>query len=86
MSRPRVQIESHNQQDRLRAHLAGVLPRLRALPGVIGITLNGGLARGFADELSEIDLTLYLETGTYVAWEHGRSPIPQGIAVLDGML
>jgi predicted nucleotidyltransferase len=86
MSRPQVQIESPNQQDRLRAHLVGLLPRLIALPGVVGITLSGGLARGYADELSEIDLTLYLETGTYVTWERGQSPIPQGIAVLDGML
>lgn len=86
MVRPHVQIDTPNQQTRLRRHLEGVLPRLIALPGVIGITLSGGLARGFADELSEIDLTLYLETGTYVAWERGQSPIPQGIAMLDGML
>jgi hypothetical protein len=86
MGRPHVQIDTPNEQDRLRRHLEGTLPDLIKLPGVIGITLNGGLARGFADELSEIDLTLYLETGTYVDWEHGRSPIPQGIAMLDGML
>ncbi len=87
MPRPHVQIvSSANQLDQFRAHLRGQFPRLAALPGVVGIALGGGMARGFVDELSEIDLTLYLTPEAYAAWMAGGAPIPTGIAVLDGML
>lgn len=58
--RPRPDIPRENRVDDLRAHLDSVLPRFEALPGVVGVTLDGGLARGYGDELSEIDVTLYL--------------------------
>ena len=30
-----------------------MLPEFEALPGVVGLTLNGGLSRGYANHLSE---------------------------------
>ena len=52
MNRPQVQIESENKISTLRRHLEKMLPEFEALPGVIGLTLNGGLSRGYADHLS----------------------------------
>lgn len=86
MPRPHVQINAPNHIGDFRAHLIDQLPHLIALPGVQGIMLNGGLSRGFADELSEIDLTLYLDSTTRTRWEMGQAPLPLGICVLAGMV
>ena len=59
---------------------------LTAFEGVVGLTLNGGLSRGYADHLSEIDVTIFLTPEAYDAWQSGRAPIAQGITVLDGRL
>ena len=45
---------------------------------VIGITLGGGLSRGYGDRLSEIDLNIYLDEEGLTRWGLGKSPIPQG--------
>lgn len=49
--------------------------------GVIGITLSGGLSRGYADNLSEIDLIIYLEDDIYNNWISGLGPIPHSDAL-----
>ncbi len=85
-SRPTVQLHSANRSADLRAHLATVLPMLQTLLGVVGITLNGGLSRGYGDHLSEIDLTLYLTVAAYADWQTHGSPLATGITVLDGQL
>lgn len=84
--RPHPQIAAANQRETLYAHLLATLPRLQQLPGVIGITLNGGLSRGFGDHLSEIDVTLYLTTATYSTWQKQQSLLATGITVLNGQL
>ena len=86
MSRPRVQISATNHITTLRHHLNEMLPRFIALPGVVGLTLNGGLSRGYADHLSEIDVTFYLTPDALKAWQQGKSPIALGITMLDGQL
>ena len=86
MSRPCVQLSSPNQAAPLRGHLAAVLPDIAALPGVVGITLNGGLSRGYADQLSEIDLTLFLDANAYAEWQSGRAPLALGITRIGGTL
>ena len=50
------------------------------------MTLNGGLSRGYADQLSEIDVTIYLTPEAFDAWESGKTPIATGICVLNGQL
>src|SRR5690242_3506549 len=82
MDRPHVQIQTPNLLPQLRQHLARMLPGLQALPGVIGITLSGGLSRGYADHLPEIDLTLYLDVSTWAAWQCDLAPITLGITVI----
>jgi hypothetical protein len=86
MSRPAVQINTPNQLPALRAHLDQRLPQFAALPGVIGITLNGGLSRGYADHLSEIDVTFYLTPDAYQRWQAGQAPFGTGIQMIEGML
>lgn len=86
MSRPYVTISINNQIHELLDHLESVIPKFKSLPGVIGITLNGGLSRGFADHLSEIDITFYLECESFKTWQTKKAPIPLGIVKLDNML
>lgn len=81
--RPSVQLTTPNDVAALRHHLMTLLPQLQALPGVIGITLNGGLSRGYGDHLSEIDATLYLTNAAYMTWQQGQSPISTGITILN---
>ena len=86
MPRPTVQINAPNQLTVLRAHLDRQLPRFAALPGVVGITLNGGLSRGYADHLSEIDVTFFLASDAFRQWGAGQAPFGTGIQVIDGAL
>ena len=86
MKRPTVQINAANQITTLRQHLDEMLPRFIAFPGMVGLTLNGGLSRGYADHLSEIDLTLFLTPKAFEVWRNGHAPIALGITVLNGQL
>jgi len=65
-----------------------MLRRFVALPGLVSITLNGGMSRGYANHLSEIDLTfyLYLTPDAFQAWQRGKMPVTMGITMLDGQL
>lgn len=84
--RPHVKAGTENRVNEFRAELARQLPNFTVLPGVLGVTLNGGVARGYADQYSEIDLTLFLETSAYCQWQQGRAPITLGICKMDGWL
>lgn len=86
MSRPYVKLSVKNEVGRLLSHLDQTLPMLKELEGVEGITLNGGLSRGFGDHLSEIDVTLFLSPETLNQWKRGKAPIPEGIVKFDGLL
>ena len=63
-----------------------MLPEFKALPGVVGLTLNGGLSRGYADHLSEIDVTIYLTSEAFMDWQSSKPPISVGITRLAGQL
>ncbi len=63
-----------------------MLPEFEALPGVVGLTLNGGLSRGYADHLSEIDITIYLTSEAFKDWQSNKPPIAVGITRLAGQL
>jgi hypothetical protein len=86
VTRPYVQIEAANQITPLRRHLQEMLPRFAAFEGVVGLTLNGGLSRGYGDHLSEIDVTFFLTPEAARRWQTGRTPIAVGITVLSGQL
>jgi len=86
MTRPYVQIDAPNLITALRQHLDDVLPCFTAIEGVVGLTLNGGLARGYADHLSEIDVTVFLTAGAFKALQTRKASIAAGITVLNGQL
>lgn len=67
-------------------HIENHLYIFKKIKGLVGITLNGGLARDYADHLSEIDLTIFLEDETYKKWEKGESEICCGICIYDNMI
>ncbi len=84
--RPFVQLQRENRFEELSAKLHRTLDRFLAFGEVVGILLCGGLARGYGDHLSEIDLTVFLTPGQYAAYKGGKTPVPLGIAVIDGQL
>lgn len=86
MKRPFVNLKSENKIDEFMEKLRNNLKRFESLEGVVGITLNGGMSRGYADHLSEIDLVIYLDEKYYELWNNGGSPIPEGITKFDGYL
>ncbi len=84
MTRPYVQVKSENLIETMRSHLAQTLPTLTVLPGVVGTTLNGGLSRGYGDHLSEIDLTLYLDSKAHSSWiEQDCAVLPEAKRIHD---
>lgn len=86
MNRPFVNLNSKNIINDLLVSLDDCINHIKTLDGVIGITLNGGLSRGYADHLSEIDITIYLDKKNYEAWHKSKAPIPIGITKLNGYL
>src|SRR3989442_8154389 len=52
--------------------------------GIEAVMLTGGVSRGYADEMSELDLTLFLRPATYRLWiERCQSPLPEGDNLID---
>lgn len=86
MSRPYVNLTSKNIIDNLLAALNKEIEKLKLIPGVVGITLNGGLSRGYADHLSEIDIVIYLKKKHFENWHKTKTPLPLGIVKLAGYL
>lgn len=85
-TRPHVNLQTPNKITDLLSALDRTLPRFTSLNGVIGILLDGGLSRGYGDELSEIDVVVYLDKEHYTAYQNGVCPIGLGIIVIDGFL
>src|SRR5437870_4985303 len=51
----------------------------KSYTGIEAVMLTGGVSRGYADEMSELDLTLFLHPATYRLWiERCQSPLPEG--------
>ena len=78
--------ESKNLISEKRILLNQRLPYFMQCEHIIGVTLNGGMARGYVDKYSEIDLTLYVRQDTYDSWNQGRCPFTIGIQILDNHL
>jgi hypothetical protein len=84
--RPRVDIKKNNIVPELMEILTKHLPYFMAYQGLAGIMLDGGLSRGYADHLSEIDIVLFLHEAQYTQYQHSTTPIALGITVMDGYL
>jgi predicted nucleotidyltransferase len=86
MMRPKVSLNTDNKIENFMSALQNQLKAFEVMEGVRGITLNGGMSRGYADHLSEIDIVIYLNEETYMLCKNGRSPVASGITKLEGYL
>lgn len=86
MIRPYVNLKSENKINDFMVVLKNNIKKFEVLEGVVGITLNGGMSRGYADYLSEIDIVIYLDERNYELWNNGKSPIPIGITTIENSL
>ena len=85
MSRPRPTVSSPNQYEVYFRQARAFAERFAACEGVVGVLLTGGVARGYADHFSELDLAVYLTRSAFEAWtQGGLSPHPEGDSCLDG--
>jgi hypothetical protein len=82
--RPYGEISSEGKYDEMLKEAKKIANGLAKENGVLGITLCGGLSRGYADELSEIDLNVYLEDDIYNDWIISMGPIPHSDALWKG--
>lgn len=86
MTRPYVNLKSENKINDFMLALQNNIKKFEDLEGVVGITLNGGMSRGYADYLSEIDIVIYLDRKNYELWNNGKSPISLGITKIGKYL
>lgn len=86
MNRPYVNLKSENTMEKMLKSLDTTLAMFTALDGVVGVTLNGGLSRGYGDHLSEIDIVIYLHEEQYSQYKNGLYPFALGITMIDGSL
>ena len=85
MSRPKPTIGSHNDHAAFFRQAQVCADRFAAHEGVVGVLLTGGVARGYADHFSEIDLAVYLMSSAFEAWTRsGLAPYAEGDSSLDG--
>ena len=75
-NRPHGTLPVSSLQKEMLENALDYVNQLANFPEVIGITLVGGLSRGYADRLSEIDLNIYLTKESYRIWKMGKGPIP----------
>lgn len=80
-----MKIRKENKVDELISHLKEHVNRF-INDEVIGVTLNGGLSRGYGDHLSEIDVTVYFSEKGYKDYGEGLYDIKEGICVIKGQL
>jgi hypothetical protein len=85
MSRPRPTVHSPNNHTAFFYQAQLFADRFAAHEGVVGVLLTGGVARGYADHFSEIDLAVYLTRSAFETWtQGGLSPYAEGDSCLDG--
>jgi len=82
--RPHGTLPSEGRYNELLNQAGKVASGLSTHPDVAGITLGGGLSRGYGDELSEIDFNVYLREEKISLWNQGKGPIPHGDHYWDG--
>ena len=77
-NRPTGTLPDINLLNEMNENIEEYVKSLSKNPDIIGITLTGGLSRGYGDTLSEIDLNIYLKETALADWNKGKGPLPQG--------
>lgn len=78
-----VNIKKENKLDYYINHLNDNIDLFKNVDGVEGLTLNGGLARGYGDHLSEVDITIYLSEESYLDFTKGLLKLKEGICKIN---
>ncbi|WDV44090.1 hypothetical protein PV797_11185 [Clostridiaceae bacterium M8S5] len=86
MEKKLVHINKENMLDYYMNHLNDNINYFKNIDGVAGLTLNGGLSRGYGDHLSEIDVTIYLDDDSYKNFKDGLLNVKEGICKIDTVL
>jgi len=85
VTRPKPTVSSPNEYDIFLQKAREFADRFAACEGVVGVLLIGGVARGYADRLSELDLAVYLTRPAFEDWtRRGLAPFPEGDSCVDG--
>lgn len=85
-NRPYVNAKSNNILEELMTELGHHLPEFQSYEGIAGIMLDGGLSRGFGDNLSEIDVVIFLHSQEYAEYQNKLTPTGLGITKIGGYL
>jgi hypothetical protein len=85
-SRPYVSIPGESCLDELRNALDKNMDKMKEFDGIAGIMLDGGMSRGYADYLSEIDVVIFLHDSAFKSYKARKTPVSLGITVLDNYL
>ncbi|WP_312812174.1 nucleotidyltransferase domain-containing protein [Sedimentibacter sp.] len=86
LNRPFVNISRSNIVEELINVLNQNMDKILSLDGIVGVILDGGLSRGYADYLSEIDIIIYLDQEHFIKYNKSKNPIPIGISKINGYL
>ncbi len=83
MKRPYVQAKGTNLLNELMNELHNHLQLFLQFKDIAGIMLNGGMSRGFADSLSEIDVVIFLHQEQFNHYYNTITPTALGITMID---
>lgn len=85
MARPRPSVSSPNKYDDYFRQAQAFADRFAVHEGMVGVLLAGGVARGYADRFSELDLAVYLTRTHFENWiQRGLAPFPEGDSCVNG--
>lgn len=85
-NRPTVRITKDNCLNELMNALNKNMNRIKEFENIAGIMLDGGMSRGYADYLSEIDVVIFLHDIAFKSYNAKKTPISLGITMIDGYL
>lgn len=85
-SRPYVMNKKENRLNELMCALEKNLNKFKEFDKIAGIMLDGGMSRGYADYLSEIDVVIFLHDIAFKSYNEKKTPICLGITKIDGYL
>lgn len=85
-NRPYVNVNKESKLDEFMQVLNKNMANIKKFDGIAGIMLDGGMSRGYADYLSEIDVVIYLHDNAFQRYKEEKTPIALGISMMGGYL
>jgi hypothetical protein len=84
--RPYVNIKKDSNLIELMEALNKNMDKIKEFEHIAGIMLDGGMSRGYADYLSEIDVVIFLHEEAYNSYQSKKTPLALGITRINGYL